>query len=68
MDALVKKRIKHGEYKIVVECKNDKGILIPLKFDIYYSGIKINWRLTWKQIKNFEEAIYKELNYKSEFH
>jgi hypothetical protein len=67
MPAVIKKRFYHNGYKVVVFCKEDGGQLVPLKFDIYFNSTKINWRLSWKQIKMFNEAIYDELNFKSQY-
>jgi hypothetical protein len=65
---IVKKRIMHNGFKLVVSCKvGDDGQLIPLKFDVFYNNTKVNWRLTWRQIKQFEEALYEHLNYKSQY-
>ena len=63
MQATIKRRFIHNGYKVVVVCKPEGGQLVPLKFDVYYNKVKINWRLTWRQIRLFNEAIYEELNY-----
>lgn len=53
--------INHRQWKVVVFCKRaTDGLLIPLRFDIYYGGTKVNALVGEKHLKAIDAAIHEQ--------
>jgi hypothetical protein len=56
----MKKIIRVKEYKIVVVGRQEQGSFVPLRFDVYYRGIKVNGVLRQKTVNAIEEFLYEK--------
>lgn len=52
----------HNKFKIIVFCKREGAKLVPLRFDVYYEGRKVNGTLTQAQIDAIEEGLNEHFN------
>lgn len=56
----MKKTLRMKDYKIVVFGREEQGCFIPLRFDVYFRGIKVNGILRQKTVNVIEEFLHEK--------
>ena len=54
----MKKTLKVKDYRIVVSGRQEQGSFVPLRFDVYFNGIKVNGVLRQKTINAIEDYLH----------